>query len=189
MPVPIVTFGIVVMRASLRPINNFISGHIRNAKDHPQLFKFFSTIGHGTNKVDLFLKNAGKDDEEKAQQKKDSTISDEKAFIIGIDWFTEIFFFYGTLLGVCYWEFKKFAASQKQINIRIKNLEDNSEQIMESLSRVKDRQTVTRKDLEQVLADIETVIDYNKSLRSQINIEQSAAGSLRIEQSQLDKSI
>jgi len=64
MPVPIVTFGIVVMRASLRPINNFIGGHIRNSVDHPALFKFFATIGHGTHKVDSFLKNAGKDDSE-----------------------------------------------------------------------------------------------------------------------------
>ena len=141
MPVPIVTFGIVIMRASLRPINNIIIGHFKNAKQHPMGFKFFASIGHGTHKVDTFLKNAGNDDSKQAE---DTGISDEKAFNVGIDWFTEIVFFYGTLLGICYWEFKKFAASQRQLNQRIKNLEDNSEEILDSLSRVKDRQTVTR---------------------------------------------
>ena len=61
MPVPIVTFGIVIMRASLRPINNIIIGHFKNAKAHPIGFKFFATMGHATHKVESFLKNAGKD--------------------------------------------------------------------------------------------------------------------------------
>lgn len=144
MPVPIVTFGIVIMRASLRPINNFIIGHFKNAKLHPVGFKFFSTIGYGTHKVEMMLKNAGKDADEIAKDGSDQEISDEKAFNTGIDWFTEIVFFYGVLLGVCFWEFKKFAASQRKLNQRIKNLEFNSEEIMASLESVRDRQTVSR---------------------------------------------
>ena len=84
---------------------------------------------------------------------------------MGIDWFTEVIFFYGILIGICYWEFKKFAAGQRKLNERIRNLEENSEQIMESLEKVRDRQTVTRQDLESVLSDIEKVIDHNKRLR------------------------
>ena len=112
MPVPIVTFGIVIMRASLRPINNILIGHFKNAKAHPLGFKAFAALGHGTHRIETFLKNAGKEDSEKGDGKTEYPgISDEQAFNAGVDWFSEIVFFYGILLGVCYWEFKKFAAS------------------------------------------------------------------------------
>ena len=39
------------------------------------------------------------------------TLPDQVAFNMGIDWFTEIFFFYGTLCLVCWWEFNKFVES------------------------------------------------------------------------------
>lgn len=42
MPVPILTFGVIIVRASLRPINNLIMGHFQNAKHHPMGFKFFA---------------------------------------------------------------------------------------------------------------------------------------------------
>ena len=75
MPVPIVTFGIVIMRASLRPINNIIIGHFKNAKAHPIGFKFFAQIGYGTHKVEKFLKNAGKEDDKQGEE--DHGISEE----------------------------------------------------------------------------------------------------------------
>ena len=70
------------------------------------------------------MANAGatNDSEENKTEQKDkgkevdAGISDDKAFLVGIDWFTEIFFFYGLLFGICWWEFKKFAASQRGIN-------------------------------------------------------------------------
>ena len=108
MPVPIVTFGIVIMRASLRPINNILIGHFKNAKAHPMAFKGFAALGHGTHKIETMLKNAGKDENEKAEDKAEQGLCDEAAFNAGVDWFSEIIFFYGILLGVCYWEFKKF---------------------------------------------------------------------------------
>eukprot|EP00354_Favella_ehrenbergii_P002078 CAMPEP_0170472578 /NCGR_PEP_ID=MMETSP0123-20130129/14597_1 /TAXON_ID=182087 /ORGANISM="Favella ehrenbergii, Strain Fehren 1" /LENGTH=128 /DNA_ID=CAMNT_0010740965 /DNA_START=47 /DNA_END=433 /DNA_ORIENTATION=- len=128
------------MRASLRPINNILIGHFKNAKAHPMGFQFFSALGYGTHKVETILKNAGKESSDKdGESAEDAGISDEQAFNAGVDWFSEIVFFYGILLGVCYWEFKKFAASQRKLNQRIKDLEDNSEQIMEAVGRVKDR--------------------------------------------------
>lgn len=104
----------------------------------------------------------GKDRAQLEKEKKEGKfkgITDEKAFNVGIDWFTEIVFFYGILFGICWWEFRKFAASQKNINLRIKNLEDNSEKILATLSTVKDRQAVTRKDMELVLAEIEKIVE------------------------------
>ena len=143
MPVPIFTFGVIIVRASLRPINNLIMGHFKNAKNHPIGFQFFSQLGYGTHRIETMIKNAGKQDKkEKGDQVvhtdeteniEDEQISEEQAFNVGIDWFTEIVFFYGVLFAICWWEFKKFAASQKNINLRIKNLEDNSEKILELL--------------------------------------------------------
>ena len=40
---------------------------------------------------------------------------------------------------------------------------------MGAIGKVKDRQSVTRQDLEGVISDIEKVIDHNKSLRRQIS--------------------
>ena len=88
----------------------------------------------------MMIKNAGKSDQEKKDNNQlEAGITDDKAFNVGIDWFTEIVFFYGILFGICYWEFKKFANSQRNINLRIKNLEYNSEKILETLTTVKDR--------------------------------------------------
>ena len=112
------------------------------------------------------INNAGKDESEKQKDKNklEAGITDEKAFDVGIDWFTEIVFFYGILFGLCYYEFKKFAASQRNINLRIKNLEGNSEKILETITLVKDRQTMTRSDMEKVLDEIEKIAtDVTKS--------------------------
>ena len=145
MPVPIVTFGIVMMRASLRPINKFITAYFRG-KTNGMGFHFFAGIGHGTHKVETMMNNAGKEQEiEQQEEEKDGKkvtkpkgLSEMQAFNVGIDWFTEIFFFYGILLGVCYWEFNKYVEAQKKLKLRIDNLEENGEKILESLQRIRD---------------------------------------------------
>ena len=40
---------------------------------------------------------------------------------------------------------------------------------MEAIGKVKDRQTVSREELEQAIIDIEKVIDHNKYLREEIS--------------------
>ena len=62
MPVPIVTFGIVMMRASLRPINKFITAYFRG-KTSGMGFTFFAGIGHGTYKIETMMNIAGKEQE------------------------------------------------------------------------------------------------------------------------------
>ena len=75
MPVPIVTFGIVIMRASLRPINNMIMGQFKKADHNSMGYKFFSTIGFGTHKVETMIANAGKD-KTKEDEKVDQSITE-----------------------------------------------------------------------------------------------------------------
>ena len=116
MPVPIVTFCIIMMRASLRPINNMIIGHFKNANMHPLGFKFFGSLGHGTHKVEMFLANAGKEEGDGKDTKDNTKLSDKQAFGVGVEWFSEVIFFYGTLMGICCWEFSKFRQNQKKLN-------------------------------------------------------------------------
>ena len=80
-----------------------------------------------------------------------------QAFNVGIDWFTEIFFFYGILLGVCYWEFNKYVEAQKKLKIRIDNLEENGEEILESLKRIRDNQKAALVELAGFAEDIKRI--------------------------------
>ena len=61
MPVPIVTFGIVILRASLRPVNKILIGHFQNAKNNPFAYSFFTTIGYTSHKIDSFINSNSQD--------------------------------------------------------------------------------------------------------------------------------
>ena len=75
------------------------------------MFNLFAGIGHGTHKIETMMKSADDQNKDDKNGKKGGALSNEVAFFAGIDWFTEIFFFYGILCGVCWWEFNKFCES------------------------------------------------------------------------------
>ena len=79
---------------------------------------------------------------QKEEEEKKDGINSNTAFMKGIDWFTEIFFFYGILVSICWWEFKKFNKSQQRSRARLANLEENTEKIIEKLERVNERENV-----------------------------------------------
>ena len=79
---------------------------------------------------------------QKEEEEKKDGINSNTAFMKGIDWFTEIFFFYGILVSICWWEFKKFNKSQQRSRQRLANLEENTEKIIEKLERVNERENV-----------------------------------------------
>ena len=64
MPVPLVTFGIVILRASLRPVNKILLNHFKNAKNNPLMFRFFYLIGYTSYRVETFL-NQNDENQEK----------------------------------------------------------------------------------------------------------------------------
>ena len=66
MPVPLVTFGIVILRASLRPINKILHQQFQNSRNNPIAFQFFTTIGYTSHKVESFI-NSNEENEEKNQ--------------------------------------------------------------------------------------------------------------------------
>ena len=117
-------------------------------------YKMFASIGHSSHQGEVYLrKKMGVDKD--GDQKDDldggtseEEITDAKAFEKGVDWFTEVFFFYGVLFGICWWEFKKFNQSQKNQRARLSNLEENTEKILEKLEKVNERENVQKKDLQ-----------------------------------------
>ena len=133
MPVPLITLGIVFLKASLRPINKLLLSQFKNAGNYPMGFKFFAGLGHVTFKIETFTKSAEDRKKDEKNGKKAGELPDEVAFNMGIDWFTEIFFFYGTLCAVVCWEFNKFVERQKQLRLRLTNLESNTDDILNSL--------------------------------------------------------
>ena len=113
MPVPLVTFGIVILRSSLRPINQILVKHFKFKVANSFGHNFFVYVGYGANNVDNYLNNVDQDplvlkkDGKKVIKK--NSISEEKAFDTGVEWFTEVVFFYGTLLGIAFYEYRKYA--------------------------------------------------------------------------------
>ena len=63
MPVPIVTFGMICLRASLRPINKTLVKHFQNAKHNSLMFRFFYLIGYTSYRVEIFLNQNGENKE------------------------------------------------------------------------------------------------------------------------------
>ena len=55
MPVPIVTFGIVILRASLRPVNKILMKQFENSRNNPIAYSFFTTIGYTSHRIDNFI--------------------------------------------------------------------------------------------------------------------------------------
>ena len=56
MPVPVLTFGLVCLRAGLRPINSTLTKAFKTSNIHPIGFKFFAAIGHSSHKGEMYLK-------------------------------------------------------------------------------------------------------------------------------------
>ena len=74
-------------------------------------------------------------------------MTDQQALGVGVTWFTELVCVYGILFGLCWWGIRRVSARQRRLAERIRGLEDYSEQLMEALETVKDRQIVLRADL------------------------------------------
>ena len=118
-----------------------VMGILPSEEEFQKSFRRLDKDGDGTVTLDEMLSLAKEDwlKLQKTEEELGGGITDDTAFTKGIDWFTEIVFFYGILVSICYWEFRKFNASQRASRQRIANLEENSEQILEKLQTVSDR--------------------------------------------------
>ena len=118
MPVPIVNVMVVVLRNSLAPINRIITNTCTKGAKYESNpgFIFFSTFGRycytGETAMNKFLKanNNSVDPERSIKEHVAATMPDERQlFKIGVEWWSEIFIFYGLLSAIAVWEIGKFA--------------------------------------------------------------------------------
>ena len=113
-------------------------GAVPNRKEYQRLWKRLDIDGDGKITLKEMLQIAEEDWiklKKESEQQKDG-INSNTAFMKGIDWFTEIVFFYGILFGICWWEFKKYNKSQKNQNDRLASLEYNNERLQLTLQDV-----------------------------------------------------
>ena len=90
-----------------------VMGVLPNEEEFQRSFRILDKDGDGTVTLKEMLALA-EEDWTKLQMKEDEArygINSDTAFSKGIDWCTEIVFFYGVLCGICWWEFKKFNQS------------------------------------------------------------------------------
>ena len=110
-------------------------GVLPNEEEFQRQFRRLDKDGDGTVTLKEMVALAEEDWSklQKEEEEQKDGINSNTAFMLGIDWFTEIVFFYGILVSICWWEFKKFNQTQKASRQRIANLEENSEKILERL--------------------------------------------------------
>ena len=114
MPVPIVNVMVVVLRNSLAPINRVITNCCRRGPNHELNnygFLFFRGFGNlcykGEGAMNAFIESG---------QASVSHLPDKtrkELFQIGVEWWSEIFIFYGLLSAIACWEIGKFAKKSR----------------------------------------------------------------------------
>lgn len=111
MGIPLMKAGLTALRFTLRPINNLIIKKFKTAERDSKGFRFFCYFGNGANHFEIKLnrwllgtKGLGKIED----------MHVDMAFNKGIEWFTEVFFFYGILFTIAGYElWKADVASRK----------------------------------------------------------------------------
>lgn len=82
-------------------------------------------------------------------------MQNDAAFNKGVDWFTEIVFFYGILFGIAFYEIHSSVVKSKSADQKLQNLELQSqtnktmiEKLTTAVERVKSMQRNNQKDIE-----------------------------------------
>ena len=122
MPIPIGKAFLTIVRFTLRPINNTL---IRTFKAQVGTekksfgFRFFASCGQFFNRFEVALNRI-------IIQKKGlgeiKQIPSEAAFYKGVDYFTELMFYYGIMFGICIYEIDKQIKSSNHTQYRLKKV-------------------------------------------------------------------
>jgi hypothetical protein len=111
MGIPLIKAGLTVLRLTLRPINNILIKRFKTSKKESPGFRFFVMCGNQANHFEINLnrwllgtKGLGKIED----------MHSDMAFNKGVEWFTEVVFFYGILFSIAGWELWKADASAKK---------------------------------------------------------------------------
>lgn len=127
MPVPLGKAALTVIRYLSRPINNVITRnfkHVNGKKDGRSYF-FFCWLGNVFNRFEVTMNRIIIQQTGLGAIKK---LHDDAAFNKGVDWFTEIVFFYGVLFGIAFYEMGQAHHKAKLQADQLKNLEQSTKQ-------------------------------------------------------------
>lgn len=103
MPVPMGSTARMMLRYLLRPINNQITTRFKHFHGKPdgRGFIFFCWLGQLFNRFEVSMNRIIIQQSGLGAIKK---LHDDAAFNKGVDWFTELVFFYGLLFGIGFYE-------------------------------------------------------------------------------------
>ena len=104
MGIPLIKIFLTTLRLTLRPINNRLIQLIRSTKENSRSELLFIRFGNLANAYEVKLNRM------MIGSKGLGTIEnlhDTLAFNKCIDWFTEIFFYYGVMCSIVFWEIWK----------------------------------------------------------------------------------
>lgn len=104
MPIPIQKVMLTSIRYLMRPINNTIIKSLKTKDKDTFGYRFFENFGQRANIFEVKMNRA------LIRSKGLGTIkplSQDIAFNKGVEWFTEVFVFYGILISIAAYEIKK----------------------------------------------------------------------------------
>lgn len=119
MPIPIQKVLLTSIRYTMRPINNTIMKSLKSKDKDSYGYIFFSQFGQKANVFEVKMNRAligakGLDTIK--------PLGDDIAFTKGVEWFTEVFIFYGILISIACFELKKAAASSAKTKQMVTDL-------------------------------------------------------------------
>ena len=115
MGIPLIKAFLTALRFTMRPINNVITRKFKSTSRDSMGHNFFVRFGNFANRFEIKLNrrmigSSGLGEIE--------DMHTEIAFTKGVDWFSEIFFFYGIIFSIAGYElWKATVASEKQRNL------------------------------------------------------------------------
>ncbi len=119
MTIPFQKVALTTVRYLMRPINNTINRKFKTLDKDRFGYRFFKEFGQYANVFEIKLNRA------MIGAKGLSTIQrldDDIAFNKGVEWFTEVFIFYGILIAIAGYEINKSVASAQKTKQNIQEL-------------------------------------------------------------------
>ena len=126
MPIPVGKAALTLVRYMLRPINNTLikKFKVQHSVEKQGIgYRFFQNIGQRCNRFEVALNRIV------IQQKGLGEVREipaDLAFSKGVDYFTEIIFFYFVMFGIAIYEMDKAYRSGKKTSQRLNTATDNS---------------------------------------------------------------
>ena len=106
MTIPFVKVGITAIRYMMRPINNQIIKKFKNVSKDSRGYLFFANFGLRSNRFEIKMNRMLVGSKGLGEIK---DLPQDMAFHKGVEWFTEVFIFYGILFLIAGYELNKAA--------------------------------------------------------------------------------